>query len=82
MTDKRDWLSVEFWAKELEKKYPKTNLFSLSDEKLGQMLLSLDNAKGMPSLPDDSSYYTALISEWSVVQCGYNDFGEVPDAIV
>ena len=81
MTDEREWFSLRFWAEELEKKYPRTNLFSLSDERLSQMLLSLDKAKGMPPLPEEEAYFSALASAWSVVQNG-EETKKIPDAYI
>ena len=80
--NKHDWYSLSFWANELEKKYPRTNLLSLSDEKLAQMLLSLDEAKGMPELPDDDVYFYALTCAWVVVQHGGEDPKVIPDAYI
>lgn len=82
MDNKHDWLPLNFWANALEKKYPGTNLISLSDEKLKQMLLSLDEAKGMPELPNEDVYYYALACAWAVVQYGYDDSHDVPDAYI
>ena len=42
MKNNHDWFSLNFWANELEKKYPHTNLLALTDENLAEMLLSLD----------------------------------------
>lgn len=79
---KKGWLALEYWAKALEKKYPRTNLFSLSNKELSQMLLSLDEAKGMPSLPNRNSYFSALVSAWVVVQHGGDNSKEMPDAYI
>lgn len=79
----RDWDNVRFWAAELDKKYPCTDLISLTDKKLSEMLLSLDLAKGMPALPQDDVFFFAVKSAWSVVQHGgVDDSGDVPDAYI
>ena len=81
-TDK-DWDNVRFWAAELDKKYPHTNLISLTDEKLSEMLLSLASAEGMPALPRDDAFFFAIKSAWAVVQNGgVDDSGDVPDAYI
>ncbi|MBO4519697.1 MAG: hypothetical protein J5787_00660 [Alphaproteobacteria bacterium] len=82
MADEYDWFSLDFWAEELEKKYPSTNLFSLSDQKLSEMLLSLEAAKGMSALPTKKSYFSALRSAWTVVQYGGDDSKDIPDAYI
>lgn len=83
MAVNEDWDDVQFWAAELEKKYPRTNLIALSDKKLSEMLLSLDAAKGMPELPRDDVYFFAVKSAWVVVQHGgVDDSGDVPDAYI
>lgn len=82
MVSNRDWMDVHFFAEKLNEKYPQTDLISLSDETLKQMLLSLDEAKEMPALPEDESFFFALKSVWSVVQYGFDDSGEVPDAYI
>ena len=82
MKNNHDWYSLDFWAKELEKKYPRTNLLALSDKRLAEMLLSLDKAKGMPALPDEDAYFFALASAWVVVQHGGEDEKAVPDAYI
>ena len=46
------------------------------------MLLSLDEAKGMPPLPDDEVYFFALTSKWVVVQYGGDDSNDIPDAYI
>ena len=78
----RDWDNVRFWAAELDKRFPHTDLISLTDEKLSEMLLSLDSAKGMSALPSDDVYFFALKSAWSVVQNGVDDSGDIPDAYI
>lgn len=78
----RDWDDIRFWAAELDKKYPRTDLISLPDEKLSEMLLSLDSAEGMPALPQDDVFFFAVKSAWSVVQNGVDDSGDVPDAYI
>ena len=82
MNNKHDWYDLDFWANELEKKYPRTNLLSLSYEDLAQMFRSLDKAKRMPELPDDDVYFFALASAWVVVQHGGEDSKDVPDAYI
>ena len=83
MNNHQDWNDVHFWAAELDKKYPRTNLIALSDQKLSEMLLSLDAAKDMPALPQDDVYYFAVKSAWVVVQHGgVDDSGNVPDAYI
>lgn len=82
MKHKHDWYSLDFWANELEKRYPKTNLIALSYKDLAQMLLTLDKAKGMPELPDDDVYFYALASAWVVVQHGGEDTKTIPDAYI
>jgi len=77
------WDNVQFWAAELDKKYPQTNLISLSDQELSEMLLSLEAAKGMPALPQDKVYFFAVKSAWVIVQHGgVDDSGDVPDAYI
>lgn len=82
MENNHGWINVRFFAEELDKKYPQTDLISLSDENLKQMLISLDAAKGMPALPEDDAFFFAVKSAWSVVQHGVDDSGEVPDAYI
>lgn len=82
MDDKRSWDDVRFWALELNQKYPQTDLISLSDERLSEMLLSLESAQGMSSLPQDDVYFFAVKSAWSVIQNGVDDSGDVPDAYI
>ena len=82
MDNHHGWNDLTFWANELENKYPRTNLLSLSYKDLAQMLRSLDNAKGMPELPDDDVYFFALASAWVVVQHGGEDSKDVPDAYI
>lgn len=64
------------------KKYPGTDLLSLQDRQLKEMLLSLDSAAGLPALPDDNVYFWAVKSAWSVVQNGADDANDVPDAYI
>lgn len=78
----RTWDDIRFWAAELDKKHPRTNLISLPDEKLAEMLLSLDASKGMPALPRDDVFFYAVKSAWAVVQNGVDDSGDVPDAYI
>ena len=79
----QSWNNVRFWAEELEKKYPETDLISLSIQELSEMLLSLEVAKGMPELPQDKVYFFALKSAWAIVQNGgVDDSGDVPDAYI
>lgn len=80
--DNRDWDNTRFWAAELDKKYPRTDLISLPDERLAEMLLSLEAAQGMPLLPQDDVFFFAVKSAWSVVQNGVDDSGDVPDAYI
>ena len=82
MHDKTGWDCVRFWAQALEKKYPGTDLLSLQDRQLKEMLLSLDSAAGLPALPDDNVYFWAVKSAWSVVQNGADDANDVPDAYI
>ena len=62
MNDKTGWDCVRFWAQALEEKYPGTDLLSLQDRQLKEMLLSLDSAAGLPALPDDNVYFWAVKS--------------------
>ncbi len=82
MNDKVGWDNIQFWAQSLEEKYPGTDLLSLRDNRLKEMLLSLDSAAGLPDLPDDKVYFWAVKSAWSVVQNGVDDAGDVPDAYI
>lgn len=82
MNDKIGWDCVRFWAQALEEKYPGTDLLSLQDWQLKEMLLSLDSASGLPALPDDNVYFWAVKSAWSVVQNGADDANDVPDAYI
>lgn len=82
MNDKTGWDCVRFWAQALEEKYPGTDLLSLQDGQLKEMLLSLDSAAGLPALPDDNVYFWAVKSAWSVVQNGADDANDVPDAYI
>lgn len=82
MNGKDGWNNVRFLAQALEDKYPKTDLLSLRDDRLKEMLLSLDCAIGLPDLPDDKVYFLAVKSAWSVVQNGVDDAGDVPDAYI
>lgn len=82
MGNKQGWFALKFWATELEKKYPRTNLIALSNKKLAEMLLSLDEAQGMPSLPNDRAYFFALASAWVEVQHGGPDTKAIPDAYI
>ena len=82
MENSQDWDDVRFWAQELDKKYPETDLISLSDENLERMILSLEAAEGMPQMPKDDVFFFAVKSAWSVVQYGFDDSGEVPDAYI
>ena len=81
MATKHDWFDLKYWAEELEKKYPKTNLLALKNKDLVQMLLSLKKAEGMTHLPKNSAYFHALVCAWVVVQHGgVDDSHDVPDA--
>ena len=83
MATKHDWFDLKYWAEELEKKYPKTNLLALKNKDLAQMLLSLKKAEGMPRLPKDSAYFYALACAWVDVQYGgRDDTKEIPDAYI
>lgn len=82
MNDRAGWDSVQFWARALEEKYPGTDLLSLQDQQLKEMLLSLDSAAGLPALPDDKVYFWAVKSAWSVVQNGADDANDVSDAYI
>ena len=82
MDAKRDWDDVRFWAQELDKKYPRTDLISLSDKELAERLLSLEAAQAMPALPQDDVYFFAVKSAWSVVQNGADDSDDAPDAYI
>lgn len=82
MNDKTGWDCVRFWAQALEEKYPGTDLLSLQDRQLKEMLLSLDSAAGLPALPDDNVYFWAVKSAWSVVQNGADDANDVSDAYI
>ena len=79
VADKKSWNDVQFWARELHKKYPRTDLITLSDKDLVQMMLSLDAAKGMPELKADDVYCFAVKSQWSLARHGYDDSVAVPD---
>ena len=82
MTGKADSNNVRFWAKALDKKYPKTDLLSLSDERLKQMLCSLKTTEDLPDFPDDKVYFYTLKSAWAVVQNGADDSGDISDAYI
>ena len=82
MDAKRNWDDVRFWAQELDKKYPRTDLISLSDKRLSEMLVSLDAAQGMPASPQEDVYFFAVKSAWSVIQNGVDDSGQAPDAYI
>ena len=82
MTGKADSNDVRFWAKALDKKYPKTDLLSLSDDRLKQMLSSLKTPEYLPDFPDDKVYFYTLKSAWAVVQNGADDSGDVSDAYI
>ena len=83
MDGNRSWDDIHFWARELDEKYPRTDLISLSDKRLCEMLLSLDTAGKMPALPQDDVFFFALKSAWSVIQHGgVDDSGAVPDAYI
>ena len=82
MDGKRSWDDVRFWAAELERKYPRTDLISLTDQELSEMLLSLESARDMNAVPQDDVYFLALKSAWAVVQNGVDDSGDVPDAYI
>ena len=82
MDAKRDWDEVRFWAQELDKKYPRTDLISLPDDRLSEMLLSLKESQGMPALPQDDVFFFAVKSAWSVIQNGVDDSGQAPDAYI
>lgn len=79
---KRSWYNLKFWAKKLNKQFPHTNLIGLSDEKLGQMLLSLKQAKGMPPLPNDDVYFYSLKCIWVEIQYGDEGSDDIPDAYI
>lgn len=74
------WFALRYWAEKLEKKYHGTNLISLTDEKLAQMLLSLKEAEGMPPLPREEAYFSALVDAWVEVKWGRDDSHDMPDA--
>ena len=82
MDNKYGWYALNHWATALERKYPRKNLLSVSDRELAKMLLSLDEAKGMPSLPDEKAYFSALVSAWIEVQYGRDDSKAIPDAYI
>ena len=75
MGDKQDWDNVRFWAQRLDEKYPRTDLISLSDQTLSEMLLSLEAAEGMPAVPQEDFYFFSLKSAWAVVQNGVSSGG-------
>jgi len=77
---KYGWMALDYWAEKLEEKYPRTNLFAVSNAKLAEMLMSLDEAAGMPPLPDRRSYFSALMSAWIEVQYGEDTSKSIPDA--
>jgi hypothetical protein len=77
---KYGWFALRYWAEKLEKKYPRTNLISLSNGKLAQMLLSLEEAEGMSPLPSDRAYFSALADAWAEVKYGRDDSQDIPDA--
>lgn len=81
-TVEKGWFALQYWAEKLEKKYPRTNLLSLSNKELSQMLLSLKEAKGMPPLPKDKSYFYALACAWVDVQHGGPEPKAIPDAYI
>ena len=74
------WMALLYWAELLEEKYPRTNLMAVSHEKLSEMLLSLDEAVGMPPLPEMKSYFSALMDAWIEVQYGKDSSKDIPDA--
>lgn len=76
------WFALRYWAEKLEKKYPRTNLLSLSNKELSRRLLSLKEAKGMPPLPNDKSYFYALACAWVDVQHGGSEPKAIPDAYI
>ena len=80
--DGKDWDDVRFWAQKLDENHPRTDLISLSDKELSEMLSSLDEAKGMPFPPQDDFYFFALKSAWSVIRNGGDDSGDAPDAYI
>ena len=80
--DNTELNNIKFWAKALEEKYPRTDLLSLSDMRLKEMLSSFDCCNRIDSLPTDGAYFLALKSAWSAVRNGYDDRNDVPDAYI
>ena len=74
------WFALRYWAEKLQKKYPGTNFVTLTDEKLAKMLLSLKEAEGMPPLPREGSYFSALVDAWIELKWGRDDSSDMPDA--
>lgn len=79
-TDKNGWFALRYWAEKLQKNYPGTNFVTLTNGKLAKMLLSLKEAEGMPSLPRDGAYFSALVDAWLEVKYGRDDSRDMPDA--
>ena len=57
-------------------------MLSLSNKELSRRLLSLKEAKGMPPLPNDKSYFYALACAWVDVQHGGSEPKAIPDAYI
>jgi len=74
------WYALRYWAGKLEGNFPRTNLAALNNERLAEMLMSLKEAEGMPPLPDDKAYFSALADAWLEVQYGRDDSRDIPDA--
>ena len=80
MAHEYGWNAFRYWANKLERKYPRTNLASLSREELCEMLMSLKEAEGMPPLPDEKAYFSALTDAWLEIQYGRDSSKDIPDA--
>ena len=74
MTDEKTWRSFEFLAEALQKKYPKTDLMFLFDDRLAEMLISLKETKDFPPLPKDKKERADICRcikiSWSRVMAG------------
>ena len=53
---------------------------AMSNKELSEMLLSLDKAEGMPHLPRDRAYFSALVDAWIEIKYGRDDSKDMPDA--
>ena len=53
---------------------------TLSRKELCEMLMSLKEAEGMPPLPDEKAYFSALTDAWLEIQYGRDSSKDIPDA--